>query len=180
MAHFAHNGHQAPSYYKLCLCPCYVTSTCTINSIAVCDIHVTCTYIIYVHVHVRASSVLQMIICLILLALAVYSRSPAAYEALKSFKLVQLPSVRTLKYHVDANLEGAGESTSRIIQSRKEYIAMVEEVAKEKAEKTSDPGRYKQYLYWTTYTRSCCTTDKKVLLPLSKGTLIIDEVKVYA
>ena len=85
-----------------------------------------------------------MIICLILLALAVYSRSPAAYEALKSFRLVQLPSE-------DTNLEGVGESTSRIIQNRKEYIAMVEEVAKEKAEKTSDPGRFKQYLYWTTW-----------------------------
>ena len=107
------NGHQASSHYKLCLHPCYVTSTCTISSIAVCDIHVTCTYIIYVHV--RASSVLLMIMCLILLALAVYSRSPVAYEALKSFKLVQLPSIRTLKHYMDANLEGAGESTSRII-----------------------------------------------------------------
>ena len=70
-----------------------------------------------------------------------YSRSPAAYEALKSFKLVQLPSIRTLKYYVDANLENAGDSTSRIIQSRKEYIAMIEEMAKEKADKISDPGK---------------------------------------
>lgn len=69
-----------------------------------------------------------------------YSRSPASYEALKSFKLVQLPSVRTLKYYVDANLESAGDWTSRIIQSRKEYTAMVEEMTKEKADKTGDTG----------------------------------------
>jgi hypothetical protein len=81
-------------------------------------------------------------IVFILSALAVYSRSPAAYEALKSFKLVQLPSVRTLKYYVDANLESAGDSTSRIMQSRKEYVAMVEEMAKEKADKINDPGKY--------------------------------------
>ena len=44
------------------------------------------------------------------LALAVYTRSPAAYDALKSFKLLQLPRVRTLKYYIDANLEQAGTS----------------------------------------------------------------------
>lgn len=66
--------------------------------------------------------------------LAVYSHSPAAYEVLKSFKLVQVSSVRTLKYYVDANLEGAGESTSRIILIRKAYIAIVEDMAKEKAD----------------------------------------------
>ena len=76
----------------------------------------------------------------ILSALAVYSRSRAAYEALKSFKLVQLPSVGTLKYYVDGNLESAGDSTSRIMQSRKEYVAIVEEMAKEKADKMNDPG----------------------------------------
>ena len=31
------------------------------------------------------------------LALAIYSRSPAAYEALKSFKLLQLPGISTLQ-----------------------------------------------------------------------------------
>lgn len=75
-----------------------------------------------------------------MLALAVYCRSPAAYEALKSFKLVQLPSVRTLKYYVDANLESAGDSVPRIMQNRKQYISMVEEVTKKSIEKASDPG----------------------------------------
>ena len=47
---------------------------------------------------------------------------------------MQVSSVRTLKHYVDANLEGAGESTSRIILIRKEYIAIVEDMAKEKAD----------------------------------------------
>ena len=60
-------------------------------------------------------------------ALAVYSRSRAAYEALRSFKLLQLPCVRTLKYYIDANLESAGDSLERLQQSRKQYCALVEE-----------------------------------------------------
>ena len=42
-------------------------------------------------------------------ALAVFIRSPAAYDALKDFKLLQLPSRRTLKDYISANLEKAGE-----------------------------------------------------------------------
>lgn len=57
--------------------------------------------------------------------------SPAAYEALKNFKLIQLPSIRTLKDYIDANLECAGDSLSRIQQSRKEYVEMVEERKKQ-------------------------------------------------
>jgi len=60
------------------------------------------------------------------IALAVYTRSPAAYEALRDFKLLQLPSVRTLKYYIDANLN-AGDSMERLKQSRKHYIAFIEE-----------------------------------------------------
>lgn len=42
-----------------------------------------------------------------------YTRSPAAYEALKSFKLLQLPCVRTLKHYIDANLSWrSGTSTT--------------------------------------------------------------------
>ena len=48
------------------------------------------------------------------LALAVYTRSPAAYEALRNFKLLQLPSVRSLKFYIDANLESAGDSIPRL------------------------------------------------------------------
>ena len=59
------------------------------------------------------------------LALAVFTRSPSAYEALKSFKLLQLPSVRTLKYYIDANLEKAGDCMKRLEDERKHYLEMV-------------------------------------------------------
>ncbi len=80
-------------------------------------------------------------------ALAVYSRSPAAYEALKSFKLVQLPCFRTLKYYIDANLESAGDCTPRIKLSRHQYKEMIDQVKK------SDPGMCTNY---KTHTRNDC------------------------
>ena len=64
---------------------------------------------------------------IITLALAVYSRSPVAYQALRDIKLLQLPCVRTLKYYIDANLESAGDSVERLQQSRKQYVALIEE-----------------------------------------------------
>ena len=65
-----------------------------------------------------------------LLALAVYSQSPAAYQALRGFKLLQLPCVRTLKYYIDTNLESAGNSVEWLQQSRKQYVALIEEKKK--------------------------------------------------
>ena len=43
------------------------------------------------------------------LALAVYTRSPAAYDALKSFGLIQLPSRATLQAYTGAFRDDAGE-----------------------------------------------------------------------
>ena len=70
---------------------------------------------VYMYIHIQSYCCCNCVLCALLMtvyfilsALAVYSCSPAAYEALKSFKLVQLPSVRTLKYYVDANLESIG------------------------------------------------------------------------
>ena len=60
-------------------------------------------------------------------ALAVYTRSPAAYEDLKSFKLLQLPSVRTLKHYVGANHEEAAECMERLENERRQYLVMIEE-----------------------------------------------------
>ena len=37
-------------------------------------------------------------------ALAVYTKSPATYEAIKSFKLLQLPSVRLLKSYIASEM----------------------------------------------------------------------------
>ena len=70
-------------------------------------------------------------------ALAVFTRSPAAYDALKSFKLVQLPSRRTLKHYIDANLEGAGEYLQRLEEERKQYLDMIDKMKKEKKTKKS-------------------------------------------
>ena len=71
-----------------------------------------------------------------------YTRSPAAYEALHNFRLVQLPSVRFLKYFIDANLEDAGDSRDRLVQSRKNYLAMVEEKTQEVEKKIEEQGKY--------------------------------------
>ena len=65
-----------------------------------------------------------------LLALAVYSRSPTTYQALRGFKLLQLPCVCTLKYYIDSNLEGAGDSMERLQQCRVQYNALIEEKKK--------------------------------------------------
>ena len=44
------------------------------------------------------------------LALAVYCRSPAAYDALKSFGILQLPSRSTLQAYTGAFLEDCGNT----------------------------------------------------------------------
>ena len=67
------------------------------------------------------------------LALTVYTRSPAAYEALHNFRLVQLPSVRFLKYFIDANLEDVGDSRARLVQSEElSYNGRREDIGGEK------------------------------------------------
>lgn len=53
--------------------------------------------------------------------LAVYTRSPSAYEALKSFQIIQLPGVRTLKDYINSNREDPGNIQERLKHSREEY-----------------------------------------------------------
>ena len=48
-------------------------------------------------------------------ALAVYVKSPAAYEALKSFSLLQLPSKATLQAYIGAFLDEPGMCTTCIL-----------------------------------------------------------------
>ncbi len=66
-----------------------------------------------------------------------FTCSPAAYEALKSFKLLQLPSVRTLKLYIDANIEDAGNSITRLKHKWKEYEAMLAETKRKKEQSTT-------------------------------------------
>ena len=59
-------------------------------------------------------------------ALAVYSRSTSAYEALKEFRLLQLPSTRTLKDFIHSNHEKPGSIQQRLKKCREDYDRMVE------------------------------------------------------
>ena len=86
------------------------------------------------------------------IALAVYCRSPAAFEALSSFKLLQLPGVYTLKSFTRSNKEDPGECANRLAHERAMYD---DRVCEEK--KRGNP-----------------------LPPFSEGVLIADEVKVAA
>lgn len=54
-------------------------------------------------------------------ALAIFSRSPAAYEALKSFDILTLPSVSTLKTFMRANVEDPGPVYERLAEEHKHY-----------------------------------------------------------
>ena len=82
-------------------------------------------------------------------ALAVYTRSPAAYEALKGFNILKFPSVSSIKAFTGSNLERPGDIQKRLSESYKQYQAMVEQ----KKSEGMKP-------------------------PLGEGVLIFDEVKV--
>ena len=85
-------------------------------------------------------------------SLAVYTRSPAAYEALSSFHLLQLPCARTLKMYIHSNVEGAGEAEVQLVDEWRKYDARV----------------------------ASHNTSRKHNPPLCKGVLVFDEVKVAA
>ena len=83
------------------------------------------------------------------LALAVYTCSPAAYEALKGFNILKTPSILSLKAFTGSNLEGPGDIQKCLSELYKEYQVLVEQ----KKEQGARP-------------------------PLREGVLIFDEVKV--
>ena len=66
-----------------------------------------------------------------LLALAVYSRSPAAYEALKSFKILQLPSRSTLQSYTGAFLHDPGADSSCLADQVAQYVLFYQKLQKE-------------------------------------------------
>ena len=59
------------------------------------------------------------------IALAVFSRSPAAYESLKSFKILALPSVSTLKDYKSMLVCGLREVDKRLRKERELYDGIV-------------------------------------------------------
>lgn len=85
------------------------------------------------------------------LALAVYTRSPAAYAALKSFNILQLPSKRSLQEFVGANCDPPGVNEKKIAEQRNLYDAVKQLKLR---------------------------SNKKE--PQSEGVLIFDEVKVQS
>jgi len=61
----------------------------------------------------------------------VYTRSPAAYEALKSFGVLQLPSKSTLQSYTGAFLHEPGASSQCIADQVAQYIIFKEECHKQ-------------------------------------------------
>ena len=59
-----------------------------------------------------------------------------------NFRLIQLPSLRFLKYFIDANLEDVGDSRARLVESRKSSLAMVKEKTKEVEKKIEERGNF--------------------------------------
>ena len=86
---------------------------------------------------------------MIILALAVFTRSAAAYDVLKSFKILQLPSRSTLQSYTGAFLHEAGASSSCIA------------------------GQVANFMI---YKVECLKNGKRE--PKGDGVLIFDEVKV--
>ena len=84
-------------------------------------------------------------------ALAIFSRSPAAYEALKSFGILTLPSVSILKTFLRSNVEDPGPIYERLAEEQKRY---------------NEIHKFKSTMGQVT--------------PSSEGALIFDEVKVTA
>ena len=99
----------------------------------------------------------------------IFRRSPAAYDALKSFKLLQLPHVRTLKHYIDSNLEEAGEVERRLVDRKSEYNKLISlhkerhTVKKAKRQEKSDNE---------------VDDNDLAVLPTGEGSLVLDEVKV--
>lgn len=85
------------------------------------------------------------------MALAVYCRSPAAYDALKTFSILQLPCKSSLKDFLSESKAEPGVNEQKIAEQRFVYEAFKEQKVKE--------GKKK---------------------PQSKGVLIFDEVKVQS
>ena len=73
------------------------------------------------------------------IALAIFLRSPAAYEALKSFNILQLPSRSTLQSYTGAFLHIAGANSSCIADQVAHYLLFCQQQkAQERKEQKGD------------------------------------------
>jgi len=74
---------------------------------------------------------MQFNLCIFQIALAIFARSPAAYEALKSFEILQLPSRSTLQPYTGTFLHEPGASGQCIADQVAQYIVFKAECEKE-------------------------------------------------
>ena len=96
-------------------------------------------------------NIISIYFSVVYIALAVYVRSPAAYEALKSFNIMQLPSKSTFQSYTGAFLHKAGACRESIIKQVTQYKSFCQ-----------------------------LQQDKGGAQPMSDGILIFDEVKVIS
>ena len=89
------------------------------------------------------------IIIICFLALAIHVRSPAAYSALKSFKILELPSIKSLLLFTAVRNHESGIDEDYLAEKKAGYILFSEECVKNGSKK-----------------------------PLGIGAIIFDEVKV--
>ena len=71
-----------------------------------------------------------MLCLMITTALAVFTHSPAAYEALKSFEILQLPCRSTLQAYIGAFLHEPGASSHCIANQVSQYAILKNEQVK--------------------------------------------------
>lgn len=74
---------------------------------------------------------MYIIVILLLLALAVFTRSPAAYEALRSFNILQLPSRSMLQSYTGAFLQQPGANHECISEQVAQFLLHCQERQKE-------------------------------------------------
>ena len=89
--------------------------------------------------------------CYFSVAVAIFTRSPAAFEALRSLKILQLPSRSSQESFIYANTQRPGVSCEYLCKEWKAYCAHKDKLLSENQ-----------------------------LTPLAKGVLTFDEVKVQS
>ena len=74
------------------------------------------------------------------IALAVFARSPAAHDALKSYGTLQLPSLSVIKQFTSANYQPGGTNFQHLQEARKSYTAYIEERVQQGLQKPMHTG----------------------------------------
>ena len=87
--------------------------------------------------------VIHIILVYIFIALAVYCRSPSAYDALKLFGIVQLPS-KSLQLFTENFLHDAGANKSCIADQVTKYLLFCTQLQGDETKKESKKG-------WSSY-----------------------------